>query len=289
MKKFYIINGQNQEGPLDLEQLKQINIKKDTPIWYEGIENWTTAEKVEDLKSILPNISVPPKYENPSQINISTQPPIFNSQEQPIVKKVENQQSILKETKNNSKSNTKRNLIVIGALLFGAFLLFLIRQNSDSNYSTSANPEASAAEAADANYEINSAEYQKENANAALTQKNMNYRNNFEKYLSLSRNQYEYSELGGIYNLEITFTNNTDYVINNANVQVGYIKENGEYYKTEDLQFTNIQPNTQETLRAPDSERGLNVDYQFSEIYSKKMHFYYPSNSGNEADPYFYK
>ncbi len=289
MKKFYIMNGQNQEGPLDIEQLKQVNIKKDTPIWYEGIENWTTAEKVEDLKSILPNNSVPPKYEIPSQINVSSQPPIFKNQDEPIKKSVEGQQSNINEIKSEPKSNIKRNLIIIGVLLFGALLLFMASGNSYDDYSRSANPDASAAEAADANYEVNSAAYEKENANSALTQKNMNYRNNFQKYLTLSRNQYEYSDLGGIYNLEITFTNNTDYVINNANVQVGYIKENGEYFKTEELQFTNVQPNTQETLRAPDSERGLNVDYQFSEIYSKKMHFYYPSNSGNEADPYFYK
>ena len=65
--------------------------------------------------------------------------------------------------------------------------------------------------------------------------------------------------------------------------------DESNYAKLVSASFTNIQPNTQETLRAPDSERGLNVDYQFSEIYSKKMHFYYPSNSGNEADPYFYK
>lgn len=283
------MNGQNQQGPLDIEQLKQINIKKDTPIWYEGIENWTTAEKVEDLKSILPSNTVPPKYEIPSQTNISNQPPIFKNQEEPIKKIVDSQQSNTNEIKSVPKSNIKRNLIIIGVLLFGALLLFMASSNSNDDYSTSENPEASAAESADANYEVISAAYEKENANSALTQKNMNYRNNFQKYLTLSRNQFEYSELGGIYNLEITFTNNTDYVINNANVQVGYIQENGEYFKTEELQFANIQPNTQETLRAPDSERGLNVDYQFSEVYSKKLHFYYPSNSGNEADPYFYK
>lgn len=295
MKYFYIHNGQNQEGPFDIEQLKLLNIKKDTPVWFDGIENWTTAEKVEDLKSILPINVSPPKFVNPTENNFSATPPNFNVREEKEENPKINAQTIKSETLVNKKSNSKRNLLIGGGILIGLLLIAIILSNSNSNsydgssYPVTANPEATAVEVSDADAAVSTAEYERQNANSALTEKNMNYRNNFESYLTLSRNTYQSRGIGGIFNLEITFTNNTEYVIDIVNVQVGYIQENGNYYKTETLQFTNVQPNTQETLSAPDSERGLSVDYQFTEIYSKKMHFYYPSNSGNDADPYFYK
>ena len=48
MRQYFFHNGQNQEGPLELVQLNSHNLKKDTPIWYEGLENWTTAGEIED-------------------------------------------------------------------------------------------------------------------------------------------------------------------------------------------------------------------------------------------------
>jgi hypothetical protein len=295
MKKFYIINGQNQEGPFDIEQFKSLNIKRDTPVWYEGIENWTTAEKVEDLKSLLPKTAIPPKYEIPIDDNIASTPPKFNIQEEKKETPKRNTDTSKNESIESNKNNSKRSLIIGGGVLLVLLLIGIILSNSNSNgyggssYPATANPEATAVEVSDADEAVSAAEYERQNANSALTEKNMNYRNNFEKYLTLSRNGYQSRTIGGIFNLEITFTNNTDYVIDNVNVQIGYIQENGDYFKTETIQFTNVQPNTQETLPAPDSERGLSVDYQFTEIYSKKMHFYYPSDSGNNEDPYFYK
>ncbi len=60
MKKFYIHNGTEQMGPFEIDELKSRDIHSDTPIWYEGLENWTTAGQVEDLKNILKNSSPPP-------------------------------------------------------------------------------------------------------------------------------------------------------------------------------------------------------------------------------------
>jgi hypothetical protein len=58
MKRFYLHNGTEQQGPFDIEDLKTKNISRETSIWYEGLDEWTTAEKVEDLKSLFK--STPP-------------------------------------------------------------------------------------------------------------------------------------------------------------------------------------------------------------------------------------
>lgn len=53
MKKFFLHNGSENIGPFDIEELKEKKITKDTPIWYEGLEDWKDASEIEELKSIL--------------------------------------------------------------------------------------------------------------------------------------------------------------------------------------------------------------------------------------------
>ena len=53
MKEYYFSNGENQEGPFNLSELEGKNIKSDTLIWYEGLDDWTKDEKIEEIKLIL--------------------------------------------------------------------------------------------------------------------------------------------------------------------------------------------------------------------------------------------
>lgn len=70
MKKYFLHNGKDQEGPFDINDLKVKNINADTPVWFEGISEWTTIKEVPELKSL---ISKPPpfiKKENKSEQKI---------------------------------------------------------------------------------------------------------------------------------------------------------------------------------------------------------------------------
>lgn len=60
MKKFYLHNGTEQMGPFDVEDLKQKNINKNTPIWHEGLSDWTTADKINELNDLLLSSTPPP-------------------------------------------------------------------------------------------------------------------------------------------------------------------------------------------------------------------------------------
>ena len=60
MIQYFIHDGQNEKGPFDLEQLKREKLVKDTPIWYEGLEKWTTAGEVEELKVLFITTPTPP-------------------------------------------------------------------------------------------------------------------------------------------------------------------------------------------------------------------------------------
>jgi hypothetical protein len=53
MKKYFYSNGQDKEGPFSIEELKIEDIKPDTLIWYEGLDDWTPAIDIEEVKLIL--------------------------------------------------------------------------------------------------------------------------------------------------------------------------------------------------------------------------------------------
>jgi hypothetical protein len=61
MKKYYLHNGTEQHGPYDFEALKKLNIKAETSIWHEGLSEWTTAGKLEELKDLI-KASIPPPF-----------------------------------------------------------------------------------------------------------------------------------------------------------------------------------------------------------------------------------
>ncbi len=75
MKKYYLHDGSEQHGPYDLDDLKDKDIQRHTPVWYVGLSEWTTADQIEFLKDLVGKPTPPPfKGSHPYQT-------------QPIVKK----------------------------------------------------------------------------------------------------------------------------------------------------------------------------------------------------------
>lgn len=70
MKKYFLHNGTEQQGPFDLDDLKSRNITRETKIWYDGLLNWVTAKDVDELKSLFSS-SPPPLTKQASPPPIS--------------------------------------------------------------------------------------------------------------------------------------------------------------------------------------------------------------------------
>ena len=60
MKVYYIHQGTEQSGPFSIEELRQKNISKDTPVWYDDLPEWKKAGELPELNSLF--ISVPPPF-----------------------------------------------------------------------------------------------------------------------------------------------------------------------------------------------------------------------------------
>lgn len=116
MKKYFTHNGKDQEGPFDIEELKAKNISRETSVWHEGLDDWTTAGKIDELKSIF-----------------SASPPTFKSnfsEPTPIPKKeAELSQKTYKPEKKKSKTG-KYILLLIAIVLI---VIIVANQNSDSS------------------------------------------------------------------------------------------------------------------------------------------------------------
>ncbi|MAL59711.1 MAG: hypothetical protein CMC14_06665 [Flavobacteriaceae bacterium] len=62
MKYYYYIFNDQRLGPFTLEELKIRRLKKSTLVWVEGMEDWVSADSINELKEIL--ISEPPPLPN---------------------------------------------------------------------------------------------------------------------------------------------------------------------------------------------------------------------------------
>ena len=79
MRQYYIYDGQMKKGPYDLEQLKLQSLNKETPVWYDGLKDWTMAGNIDELKEFfIPKIT-PPPIPKPFQKNTSSRNEILNS------------------------------------------------------------------------------------------------------------------------------------------------------------------------------------------------------------------
>ncbi|MDR1706736.1 MAG: DUF4339 domain-containing protein [Prevotella sp.] len=59
-KQYYIASGKDHLGPFTLSQMKDKKLLSETLIWYEGLEQWTKAGDLEELKEGIPVIVSPP-------------------------------------------------------------------------------------------------------------------------------------------------------------------------------------------------------------------------------------
>ncbi len=281
MKKYYLHDGISQQGPHDLYELKSKNILPDTPVWFDTLKGWTPAGRIDELKELF--TSVPPPFNQPI-------PPLYDSFQ-------------------SERTPNKKPLMVGGALTFVTVIIAIIYFSNNRSEAASPNLQVASSQIITDSIatvdpdkirlqELEAKEKRRQAANEALTKKNMEYRNNWRKYVEPNTNRYRIDSWGGIYDLEIYATNNTDKIIDEVIVTIDYYKENGGLYTTKEVSITNIQPNSYGSAKVPNTNRGTRIETRISKITSRSLHFCYNSDyegsfsqgiSGNENDPWFCK
>lgn len=68
MTYYFIKDGDIEYGPFTIKQLKTKSIQKSTPVWFAGLEEWTAANLVYELKELFV-IKIPSRPSAKSRIN----------------------------------------------------------------------------------------------------------------------------------------------------------------------------------------------------------------------------
>lgn len=108
MKTYFLHDGKVQLGPFSLHELKLQNIKKDTPVWHEGMQDWTLARQVPELQELF-SVTTPPPFNGATPVNPETRNPL----------------SSVPAPGNGPQSKRKRNYrpaLLTGLLLIGGYL-----------------------------------------------------------------------------------------------------------------------------------------------------------------------
>ena len=277
MTQYYFHDGQQEQGPFDIEQLKSQTLKKDTPIWYEGLESWTTVGEVEELKQLFASKPTPPPLIK-TVPEVKATPPKL---EQPSYGATNYQ-----DTFPTKKKSLLVPLIIGGVLIVGALIIWLVYQNNQhTTVIQDLQDSVSTQSTAEADKEA-----ERQRINQANTLKNMNFRNKWESYIKVQNSEpsIDYT-LGGISAFTVYVSNETSYMLDQVDVYIQYIRKSGEVYQTKTVTIFNVPAGSSANAEAPSSVNGVKVSCTIEKIVSKKMHFCYPENNGNPEDPYFCK
>lgn len=79
MRKYFIYDGHAEKGPLTLEELKSYSLKKETPVWYEGLEEWAMAGNLDELSDFFVKKITPPPLPTALKLDLKARDQILNS------------------------------------------------------------------------------------------------------------------------------------------------------------------------------------------------------------------
>jgi hypothetical protein len=105
MKKYFLHDGSESSGPFTIEELKEKNIVKTTPVWFDGLEHWKIADDIPELTRLF--VYAPPPF-------ITTQ----NTESTPKTNKILADQKILGLSKNTFIILSTVLILAIGTTIF---------------------------------------------------------------------------------------------------------------------------------------------------------------------------
>jgi hypothetical protein len=88
--------------------------------------------------------------------------------------------------------------------------------------------------------------------------------------VSVKSNTYIRGAFGGIRGLELTVFNNSSYLLDEVKVELQIMKPSDQPLRTDIITFHNIGANGAVTVKVPDSQRGIRVEYRITDIESRQ-------------------
>jgi hypothetical protein len=361
MKKYFLNDGTSQQGPFDIEELKTKNLTASTPIWYEGLPEWTTAGNVEELNVLFTPapVTTPVPAPTAEEIKPVTPAPAVATTAAATTATTTVSKPVKPVKTASGKKSTAWLSYVLGLVVL-AGVGYLVYQDMEKNKTasssstqnavmsdsstaapatattatTTASPTAdtanapadttamtttdpgttavtnptttmttattattnaaksdaakkAAAKKAEEAQKKAAAEKKKlEAAQAAAAAREMEMRNNWSKYITFGKLNYD-TKGEGINAFDVPVYNGTDAVLDKVTVRIDYMKKEKKLFKSETIVIYRIPPRAGLNGKAPESKKGEKVNVYITAISSRQLHLCYPQNNGNSSDPYF--
>ncbi|HMK24849.1 MAG TPA: DUF4339 domain-containing protein [Chitinophagaceae bacterium] len=357
MKKYYFNDGTSQQGPFTIEELKGKNISPETPVWYDGLPDWTTAGQLEELRPIF--VHTPPPF-HAATVPVAEVKPVATTKPAAVTAPATPARSAKKSTawlsyvlalvvlggvgylvyqdmeKNKGNTNSTTTMMTSATDSTGTTTMQQTTTEQATSTMTSAGDTAktetitvantepvtttpatttanatqpatvtttkpTATKPTPAEIKAKQAEAQKlaqkkaeeekkklQAAQAALAAaaKEKEYRNNWPKYITFGKLDYN-TKGDGIDAFNVPVFNGTNAMVDKVTVRVDYMKKDKKVVKSETIFIYNIPPGSGLNGKAPEYKKGNNIKVFITGVTSRKLHFCYPANNGNPGDPYF--
>jgi len=265
MSTFYLYDGRNEVGPLTIEGLKNQRLTRNTPIRQRDSNSWFPAEKITELKEVV----APRKIRRPKDI---------------VPAMIERVTDL-----NQRKPKTLYGSLLCIALLLGVSIYSIgktaekiqpkqtvVATKIESVIHTPAPP-------------VRIAPKKKKKPLPAKEDATIAARLRWNKLISASNSNYGIGVLGGIKDLSVTVNNRSAYPIDEAVINVTYIKASGGVWKTKLVTVYGVPAHDSKEQALPDVGRGKKVKVSLYKVISKKMKFSFTEGQKitNKQDPYF--
>ncbi len=283
--KYFIHDGATQQGPYSIDELKSLNLNKESMVWCDGMEKWKPAGEIEELGSIFPVI--PPPLEQKTNM-----PPPFTP-----AKSVENNQ----KKPLDEKEKKKRLYMIIGGsallLLFTVAIILIFalprKEGEKAEKSDSLSSVIDSLKPVDINNPQQTPQNGKPNAaGVQSSQKPGDIKAETEDREEAQRKKYAGSWRSYVYssvdfkkvpgpppmgtmvkNIMVTVHNNSPYYVDEAVVTISFYGSKSEFLSSEKVSFKGIPANSKRSLEAP-SAKGYSAEARITKITSNSMKLY---------------
>jgi hypothetical protein len=278
MRTYFIRKGEKVSGPFTLNMIQEQELPPGSFIRHSESDHWQEASEVEEMTS------------SPQE---NLHPVLSKAEASPVI-----------SLKPRGRKSQQKKRIILLSLLFVALITGLILFTLLSRKPSEAKPVPTPVAVAQVQPElpvmaVANPPASKDTQAAvppkpkpAAPDKAAQFRKNWSRYIKVSNSNYAYGVIGGIHDLSVTFTNNTDFMIDEMTAEVNFIKSNGKVWKTKMVTVYNIPPHGQRQQEVPKVNRSKSVEVTVQKIRSTKMQFCYTEgqwSSGKAGDPYLCK
>ena len=269
MKQYYTHDGDRILGPYAVNELKNLVITGSTPIWYEGLPDWTTASNV---PALIPYIT----------LGSGGPPPIKKQTEEPLPP---DQQPGYKTAAKSNYTVFWVVLITLFAILAAGLWWYVKEDGVETPIGVVG---GKTQEELDKEFIASQEKEERRIKEELIFKKKQKHRKNWKRYVKVSATYDPMNFLGGLENIKVTVKNSSEYMLDNVQVRLKYIKKDGEMWDAEALSIQGIEAKSTKVVDAPESFRGRSVEVSFTSIRSEEWNFCYPGK-GKPDDPDYCK